>query len=140
MEFFFIFYFFVFCLFRARPAAYGGSQARGLIGAAATGLHHNRSNAESEPHLRPTPHSRPRRILNPLIEARDRTRILMDASRVRQPLCHNGNSMWCSSLVWFFLCKNNPSLGVPLGHNGLRIWHSHCSSLGCCYGAGSILC
>jgi len=41
--------------FRATPAAYGGSQARGLIGAAATGLHHSHSNAGSEPRLRPTP-------------------------------------------------------------------------------------
>ena len=30
---------FVFCLFRAEPAAYGGSQARGLVGAMATGLY-----------------------------------------------------------------------------------------------------
>ena len=50
--------FFFFCLFafpRAASAAYGGSQARGLIGAVAAGLHHNHSNAGSEPHLRPTP-------------------------------------------------------------------------------------
>ena len=44
------------CLFafsRAAPMAYGGSQARGHIGAVATGLRHSRSNAGSE-HLRPT--------------------------------------------------------------------------------------
>ena len=35
----------------AAPAAYGGSQARGGIGAAATGLRHSHSNARSEPHL-----------------------------------------------------------------------------------------
>ena len=35
--------------------AYGGSQARGLIGAVASGLHHSHSNAGSEPHLQPTP-------------------------------------------------------------------------------------
>ena len=43
-----------FCLFvfsRAAPEAYGGSQARGLIGATAAGLHHSHSNARSEPHL-----------------------------------------------------------------------------------------
>ena len=33
------------------PAAYGSSQARGLIGAVAAGLHHSHSNAGSEPHL-----------------------------------------------------------------------------------------
>ena len=49
---------FLFCLFafsRAAAMAYGGSQARGLIGAVATGLHHSHSNAGSEPHLQPTP-------------------------------------------------------------------------------------
>ena len=39
----------------AAPAAYGGSQARGQIGAAAANLHHSHSNVESEPHLQPTP-------------------------------------------------------------------------------------
>ena len=37
----------------ADPAAYGGSQARGRIGAVATGLHQSHSNAGSELHLRP---------------------------------------------------------------------------------------
>ena len=54
----------VFCLFvlfcfafffRAAPVACGGFQARGLIGAVATGLHHSHSNTGSEPHLQPTP-------------------------------------------------------------------------------------
>ena len=35
--------------------AYGGSQARGLIGAMAAGLHHSQSNAGSEPSLQPKP-------------------------------------------------------------------------------------
>ena len=35
---FFVFCFFVFCLFRAAHVAYGGSQARGLVGAVAAGL------------------------------------------------------------------------------------------------------
>ena len=34
--------------------AYGGSQAKGQIGAVAAGLHHSHSNAASEPCLRPT--------------------------------------------------------------------------------------
>ena len=46
---------FIFCLFRAAPAAYGGSQARGLIRAVATGLRQSLSNARSEPRLQPTP-------------------------------------------------------------------------------------
>ena len=47
----FVLFCFVFCLFRATPAAYGGSQARGLIGAVATGLRHSHSNDGSELHL-----------------------------------------------------------------------------------------
>ena len=46
---------FIFLLFRAVPAACGGSQARGQIGATAAGLHHSHSNARSEPHLRSIP-------------------------------------------------------------------------------------
>ena len=48
----------VVCLFafsRATPMAYGGSEARGLIGAAATGLHQSHSNMGSEPRLQPPP-------------------------------------------------------------------------------------
>ena len=41
--------------FRAIPAAYGISQARGQIGAAAASLHHSHSHAGSEPCLWPTP-------------------------------------------------------------------------------------
>uniref|UniRef100_A0A8C3W571 Uncharacterized protein n=1 Tax=Catagonus wagneri TaxID=51154 RepID=A0A8C3W571_9CETA len=40
-----------FCLIWAAPAAYGGSQARGLTGAAAAGLHHSDSNTGSKPCL-----------------------------------------------------------------------------------------
>jgi len=40
---------FSFLFFRAAPKAYGGSQARGLIGAVAAGLHHSHSNGGSEP-------------------------------------------------------------------------------------------
>ena len=55
-------------LFRAVPVAYGSSQARGRIGAAAAGLHHSSMQC---------------RILNPLSAARDRTHILMDTSEIR---------------------------------------------------------
>ena len=48
----FLFSFFNFLvIFRAAPLAYGGSQARGLIGAVATGLHHSHSNTRSKPRL-----------------------------------------------------------------------------------------
>ena len=53
------FLFLFFCLFLPflgpLPAAYGGSQARGLIGAVAAGLRQNRSNVGSKLCLRPTP-------------------------------------------------------------------------------------
>ena len=39
----------------ASPEAYGSSQARGQIGAAAAGLRHNHSNIRSELRLHPTP-------------------------------------------------------------------------------------
>ena len=44
-----------FFLFRAPSEAYGGSQARDQIRAAAASLHHSHSHSGSEPHLRPTP-------------------------------------------------------------------------------------
>ena len=48
-------FFFSFGLFRAAPAACGGSQARGLIRAVANSLRHSHSHTRSEPRLRPTP-------------------------------------------------------------------------------------
>ena len=46
-------YFVLLCFFRAVPAAYGGSQARGGIEAVAAGLYHTHSNVKSEARLRP---------------------------------------------------------------------------------------
>ena len=46
---------FFFVFFWAAPMAYGGSLARGQIGATAGGLCHGHSNTRSEPRLRPTP-------------------------------------------------------------------------------------
>ena len=51
-----LFFAFVFVLlFMATPAAEGGSQARGPVGAVATGLHHSYSIVGSKPRLQPTP-------------------------------------------------------------------------------------
>ena len=44
-----------FSLFRVAPMAYGGSQARGPIGAVAAGRHPSQSNIRSHPCLGPTP-------------------------------------------------------------------------------------
>ena len=43
------FFFFVFSM--AAPVAYGGSQARGLIGTVGASLRQSHSNAGSQPHL-----------------------------------------------------------------------------------------
>ena len=48
-------FFFFLAFSRATPVAYGGSQARGLTGAAAASLRKSHSNAGSEPHQQPTP-------------------------------------------------------------------------------------
>ena len=63
----------LFFLFGATPVAYGSSQARGRLGAAAAGLHHSHSNTKSESRLRHThTHSSWQlQILNPLSEVRD---------------------------------------------------------------------
>ena len=50
-----LFFISIFFLFRAAPEAYGGSQARGQMGATAASLRHSHSNTGSEPHLPPTP-------------------------------------------------------------------------------------
>ena len=42
-------------IFRAAPVAYGGSQARGRVGATVAGLGHSHSHARSKPHLQPPP-------------------------------------------------------------------------------------
>ena len=57
------------CLFRAVPAANGGSQARGPIRVTAAGLHHSHNNARSKPRLRPTPQLMP--MLDPLPTDKD---------------------------------------------------------------------
>ena len=52
-----VFYFYFICLllFRATPAAHGGSQARICIGAVAASLHHSHRNAGSKLCLQLTP-------------------------------------------------------------------------------------
>ena len=79
----FFFFFLSFCLFRVIPMAYGGSQARGPIGAVATT--YTTVTAMPDPsHVCDLHHSpRQHQILNPLSEARDQTRNLMIPSRIR---------------------------------------------------------
>ena len=103
---------FSFCLFRAAPAAYGGSQVRGGVRSTAAGLHRNHSNARSQPCLR-LPHSSGQcRIINPLSKTRVRTCVLTDTSQVLNPFSHNGNSLVTSfkasghefCMLYFHLC------------------------------------
>ena len=75
--------FFFFCLFRAAPMAFGGSQARGLIRAVAASLLQSPSNTRSELRLRPTPQLMAMPDPKPLIEARHGTRNLMVPSQIR---------------------------------------------------------
>ena len=80
-------------LFRATPAAYGSAQARGRIRATtAADLCLSHSNLGSEPARQPTLTCTAALSnagsFNPRREARDRTLILMDSSRM---LSHNGN-------------------------------------------------
>ena len=56
------------------------------------GICHSYSNAGFKPCLWSTPQFMATQILNQLSEARDRTHILMDSSRVHNLLSHNGNS------------------------------------------------
>ena len=70
----FIYLLVFFAISWAALAAYGGSQARGPIGAVATGLRQSHSNAGSEPQ---------RRIVNPLSKGRDQTCNLVVPSRIR---------------------------------------------------------
>ena len=69
------------CLYRAAPMAYGGSQAKGLIGATATSQchYHSHSNARSEPTPQLTATSDP----YPLSETTDETHSLMVPSKIR---------------------------------------------------------
>ena len=74
--------FFVFLFFRAAPAACGGSQARGRIGAVAAG--YTTATTMPDPSHICDLHcsSRHHRILNRLSEARDRTCVLKDAGQI----------------------------------------------------------
>ena len=51
----FLLFLFIYLFFRAAPTAYGGSQARGPIGATSTSLYHSHSHVGSQLSLQPTP-------------------------------------------------------------------------------------
>ena len=65
----------------------------------ATGLRHSHDRIRAVFATYTTAHDR---IFNPLSEARDQSRILMDASRVRYLLRHDGNSIFCLFKIGLF--------------------------------------
>ena len=105
----------LFCFFGAALLAYGGSQARGLIGTTAAGLHHNHRNTRFEPCLQPTPCSWRCQILNPLSKAKDQTWNLMVPSRIHFRCATMGTP--------FFLltCEHSSAYSVGL-HSGKTNW------------------
>ena len=76
------FSFLLFLLFRAACVAYGNSQARDRIRAAAASLCHSHSNTVSELCLQPNHSSQQCQILTPQSKARDQTLVFMDTSQV----------------------------------------------------------
>ena len=115
----FTFYFLIFnffLVFRATSAAHGGSQARDLIGATATGLGHSHSNDRSEPGLQPMlqltamPDPRPT----------ERGQGSNPQSHGYQwdsfPLCHKGELSVCDIL------KKNPYFDVTWALSFIFFW------------------
>ena len=69
---------------KAAPAAFEGSQAKGLIGAVATGLCSDLTATWGPSHICDPHHSsRQHRILNPLNKGRDQTSNLIVPSQIR---------------------------------------------------------
>ena len=80
------------CLFRAVPAAYGSSQARGPTGAAAA-IFDTATAKQDLSHVCNLHHSSWQcQILNPLSKARDQPMSSQTLCWVPNPLSHDGNS------------------------------------------------
>ena len=116
--FFLLFYF---CLLRAAPAAYKASQARGRIGAVTTA--YTTATAMPDPSLHDS--SPQHWILNPMLEARGRTRNLMVPSQI----CFH----WAMTRL-----QKELFFRFPWKLSRLRIWHGHGCGSGHCYGMGLI--
>ena len=82
--------------------AYGGSQARGPIGATAASLHPSHSDSGSEPCLRPTPQLTATLDPSPTERGRGSNLRLHRYSSDSLPLSHDGNSFLF--VCWSFVC------------------------------------
>ena len=92
--------------------AYGSSQARGVIGTVAAGLCQSHSNTRSSLVCDLHHSSRQRRMLNPLSEARDRTRNLIVPCQICFHCTTTGNSS--GGFLCALLCTSlRTSLDVP---------------------------
>ena len=98
-------------LFTAAPKAFGSSQARSPVRAAAAGLHHSHSNLHRS--------SRQHWILNPLSKARDQTCVLMDTNQVHNLPDRMGDSL---NFVFYF-----SFLAAPTAHRGSQARDRTCA-------------
>ena len=126
-----LFYLFVFFIFsRATPAAYRDSQARGPIRAIAASLHQRHSKRDPNRICDLHHSSRPRRILNPLGEARHRTCNLMVPSQIHSPLSHDGNSPR-DTLIYRIQPLSNIQTKQPLAPFWRAFLHGFCAPSSC---------
>ena len=117
-----LFIYLIFFLFMATPAAYGSSQARTWIGAAAAGLHHSHTNAGSEAHLWPFGNGGSlTHQARPWMEPSSSWRLRQDLN----PWSHNGNSIneffKCVVIYWSqtkLQIHHNPFDGIDLELTG----------------------
>ena len=98
-----IFFSFLFFLFRATPVAYGGSQARGQIGATATDLHHSHSNVGCLTH-RAKPGIEPATswFLGELVSAAPRWELLILFKRSPWDGHYHFTSLYLRIVPWLF--------------------------------------
>ena len=127
---------FFFFLFRATPAAYGGSHARGQIAATTAGLHQSHTHARSELHPWPTPQLMATPV-RPLSEATGTCNLVVP-SRIGLPLHCNRNSpdFFLPDLLshkpgtfpWVLLAPVTPQLSKlhgtrnPISHCLWKLW------------------
>ena len=106
---------FCFLLFSATPMAYGGSQDRVLIGAAAASLHHSHTRPNLSRMYNLHHSSQQCWILNPLSEARDQT------CNLQRILVGFISAASGQELLWqVFFNGHNPYLHIHT-HNGNKL-------------------